>query len=166
MNFRNILFVLIVSISSCQEPTAEKPESGKPKKTIDIIKLTDLDGNPISLTQYKGRTVFLNFWATWCKPCVYEIPSIKNAKNQLSDKEIVFLLASDETAEQIKDFKKDNYPDLNYVRLLNLEQQNFDALPTTYIFSPAGALKFAETGYRKWDDASNIAIILKINNQK
>jgi thiol-disulfide isomerase/thioredoxin len=166
MNLRNILFVLIAGISSCQGPVTEKTESTEPKKTTDTIKLTDLDGNPINLSQYKGRTVFINFWATWCKPCIREIPSIKNAEALLADKKVVFLLASDENSEQIKDFKKDYYPDLNYVRLLNLEEQNFDGLPTTYIFSPTGELAFAETGYRKWDDSSNIEMILKINNQQ
>jgi thiol-disulfide isomerase/thioredoxin len=166
MNLRNILFVLFIAISSCQEPAETKTENAESKKVTDSIKLADLEGNPIYLSQYRGKTVFLNFWATWCKPCVYEIPSIKNAKDILTNKEIVFLLASDESLEQINDFKKSNYPDLNYVRLLNLEEQRFDALPTTYIFSPTGELKFAETGYRKWDDSTNIEIILKINNQK
>lgn len=166
MNLRNILFVSFVGISCCQEPVEKKMENVAPKKATDSIKLADLEGKPIDLSQYKGKTVFLNFWATWCKPCVYEIPSIKNARDLLTNKEIVFLLASDETAEQIKEFKKDNFSNLNYVRLLNLEEQRFDALPTTYIFSPTGELKFAETGYRKWDDSTNIDIILKINGQK
>lgn len=166
MNRQNILLVLVISIVSCKEPLKEKNTKPEPERNdTERVKLADLDGQHIQLDQYKGKTIFLNFWATWCKPCIREIPSIKAAKDSLSKEGIVFLFASDEVPELIKEFKTDHNPDLNYVRVLNLEELNIQGLPTTYVYNPNGQLVFAETGYRKWDDSANIQMLLKINNQ-
>ncbi len=58
--------------------------------------LMDLDGQPVSFAKFKGKTVFLNIWATWCGPCVGEMPSIaKLARNpRLQDKNIEFVCVS------------------------------------------------------------------------
>ena len=56
--------------------------------------------------------------------------------------------------------------DFNYVRVENLEELNIQALPTTYIFNPAGKLEFSEAGYRTWDAADNIEMISKIINHE
>lgn len=164
---RNVLFILLMGISSCNEPVSNKnTQPIDDQKTIATIKLTDLNGQSISLDQFKGRTVFINFWATWCKPCLKEMPSIEKAQKILSKNGVVFLLASDETPDQIKEFKQHYQFDLNFVRLANMEELGMDGLPTTYIYNPKGENVFAETGYRKWDDSSNIEMIMKINNQK
>lgn len=164
---RNIILLLLAGIISCRQP-AKKSEMPplQEQKTIAAVKLTDLDGRPIGLEQFKGKTVFINFWATWCKPCIKEMPSIENAQKLLSKNEIVFLLASNETPEQVNQFKDEHPFDLTYIRLVNMEELGMEGLPTTYIYNPKGENVFAETGYRKWDDSSNIEMILKINNQK
>ena len=115
----------------------------------------------------KGRTIFLNFWATWCKPCIREMPSIDSAQQLLSKSGVVFLLASDETPDQIKEFKQHYQFDLNFVRLTNMEELRHGWFANHLdIYNPEGENVFAETGYRKWNDSSNIEMILKINNQK
>ena len=162
-----ILALSFIVISSCAEPAKEKQkESIQEKKTTAVVKLVDLDDQPVNIDQFKGKTVFVNFWATWCKPCILEMPSIDSAQKLLNEKNVVFLLASNETSDLINEFKKEHNPDLNYVRVLNLEELAIEALPTTYIFNPRGELAFSETGYRKWNDQDNIKMIVRINNQK
>ncbi|MCA0398838.1 MAG: TlpA family protein disulfide reductase [Bacteroidetes bacterium] len=164
---RYILCTILFGLIACNEPVSDK--NTKPihdQKKFATVKLTDLNGQPISLDQFKGRTIFLNFWATWCKPCIREMPSIDSAQRLLSKNGVVFLLASDETPEQIKEFKEHYQFDLNFVRLTNMEELTMDGLPTTYIYNPKGEKVFAETGYRNWNDSSNIKMILQINNQK
>jgi thiol-disulfide isomerase/thioredoxin len=164
---RIILLILLIGINSCREKNRKKETTPvQEQKTIAAVKLSDLDGQPISLEQFKGRTVFINFWATWCKPCIQEMPSIDSAQKLLSKSRIVFLLASAETPDQIKEFKQHYLLNSDVVRLANMEELNMDGLPTTYIYNPKGEIAFAETGYRKWNDSSNIEMILKINNQK
>jgi len=128
------------------------------------IKLKDLNGQPISLNKYRGKIIFINFWATWCAPCIKEMPSIEKAKNILKDSDIEFLIASNESVEQIQSFIAKRNLDLHYVQLENLEELNIPALPTTYIINLAGELVFSETGYREWDQAANIELLTKIIN--
>lgn len=164
---RKILFILVIGISSCNEQAGNKKKQPVgDQKTLVKVKLTDLDGRPISLDQFKGKTIFLNFWATWCKPCIREMPSIDSAQKLISEEGVVFLLASDETPDQIREFKEYYQFNLNFVRLANMEELSMEGLPTTYIYNPKGEKVFAETGYRKWNDSSNIEMILKINSQK
>ena len=164
---RGILFTILLGWMACNEPASDKdtkPENDQ--KKITTVKLADLNGRPINLDQFKGRTIFLNFWATWCKPCIREMPSIDSAQQLLGKNGVVFLLASGETPEQIQEFRQ-HYPfNLNFVRLTNMEELNMDGLPTTFIYNPKGEKVFAETGYRKWNDSTNLEMILKINNQK
>jgi thiol-disulfide isomerase/thioredoxin len=164
---RNKILILLIGVISCSGPAREKvtlPQ--QEQKTVASVKLADLNDQSISLDQFKGKTIFINFWATWCKPCIQEMSSIDSAQKLLSKNGIVFLLASEETPKQIKEFKEYYQFDLNFVRLTNMEELSMDGLPTTYIFNPKGELAFSETGYRKWNDTSNVGMILKINNQK
>ena len=164
---RIILLILLIGINSCRErSTAKETTPVREQKAVAAVKLTDLDGQPISMEQFKGKTIFINFWATWCKPCIQEMPSIDSAQKLLSKNGIVFLLASDESPNQIKEFKEHYQFDLDFVRLTNMEELSMVGLPTTYIYNAKGENVFAETGYRKWNDSSNIKMILQINNQK
>jgi len=144
------------------QPVSEKQTEWK----INKVNLTDLKGLPINLEQYKGKTVFLNFWATWCKPCLKEMPSTEKTHEMLKDKNIEFLFASDETAQQIEKFQAKHDYRFNYVRVESLEELNIIALPTTFIFNPDGKLVFSEMGFRKWDDKINIDLILNIAKLK
>lgn len=134
--------------------------------TCDKIKLTDLNGIAINLEKYKGKTLFINFWATWCKPCIQEMPSIQKLQGLIKNENIVFLFASDESAGQIADFKSQNRYNFNYVSVQNMPELNIMALPTTFIFSPVGKLVFNESGSRQWDDKNNIDLLLNIIKSK
>jgi len=59
------------------------------------FRLTDLDGKPQSLSQYRGKIVLLNFWATWCKPCTTEMPAMQTAYDKLRDKGFVVLAVNE-----------------------------------------------------------------------
>ncbi len=158
-----VIVVLFIGLIGCIDTIKEKPASSPQLiREIDKIKLTDMNGQAISLKQHKGKTIFINFWATWCKPCIQEMPSINDAQNILQNEKIVFLLASNENAEQIEEFSHANKFNFNYVRIQNSEEMNVQALPTTFIFNREGNLVFSETGSRKWDEKNNIDLILKI----
>lgn len=82
----------------------------------------------------------------------------------MNDKNVVFLLASNEEPDQIERFSKKNNYNFRYVQLNNMEELKIAALPTTFIFDAEGALKFSETGTRMWDEPANIELITKIIN--
>jgi len=130
---------------------------------ISEIELKDLEGNIVSLQDYKGKVVFLNFWATWCGPCIREMPSIENAQKHFKNEPIIFLLTSSESIDKIKRFKEKKPFDFHYLQLnMSVEQLNIYSLPTTYVFNKKGKLIINETGARIWDKNKNLEELKKI----
>jgi len=157
---------LIVLLACNNNKVVEPVVSDQAELNTSMIRLTGLNGQAVNMELYKGKTLFINFWATWCKPCLQEMPSIQRMMEKIKAEDIVFLFASDETSEQIEDFKKrNNYP-FQYVQAENIEELKIMALPTTYIFHKSGKLVYNEMGYRQWDDQSNIDLILRITKTK
>ncbi|RMD72446.1 MAG: purine-nucleoside phosphorylase, partial [Bacteroidetes bacterium] len=123
----------------------------RPRQTVDLsdvppitderlqrVRLTDLEGRPIDLRRYHGKAVFLNFWATWCRPCLTEMASIEQLRQELDPADIVFLAASDEDAATIEAFRK-SHPEFGF-EFVRLEVPFIDvfvvSLPTTFLISP------------------------------
>ena len=134
--------------------------------SLDDIKLSTLSGEKIDMEEFKDKTVFINFWATWCKPCIQEMPTINSAQSMFKDNDVVFLFASNEEVDQINTFSTKHPYAFRYVKLENMEELKIQALPTTFIFDSDGELQFSETGFRMWDDQSNIDLISKIKNHE
>ena len=164
--FRKISVVLLVGFLSCNGVDKDKPVTIIEKdRPVDKIRLKELNEQPVNLEKYKGKTVFVNFWATWCKPCIEEMPTIEKAQTILTKEDIVFLMASSESAEEIDAFRKAHNFNFNYLQVQNSEELNIQGLPTTFIFNKDGKQVFSESGYRKWDEKNNIDMLLKIINK-
>lgn len=157
-----LALVFLVFFACTGKNTEQQGTANEAVTLTEKIRLKELDGTPIDLQQYKGKTLFINLWATWCGPCIKEMPSIERAKKVLPTGNIEFLIASNESLEEIEGFIKKRNLDLHYVQLENLEELNVQALPTTFIINSKGELRFSETGYREWDTAENIELITKI----
>ncbi len=161
-----LALLLLVAIAGCTDAVEEKSEptnaSFRTEADIDKLKLTDLENKAIDMKQHKGKTVFVNFWATWCNPCIAEMPSIQRLQTRCADENIIFLLVSDDDVNQIEDFKNANDYTFNYARMERIASMNIQAIPTTFIYAPNGSLVFSETGSRNWADSASIQMILKI----
>ena len=163
---RKISVVLLFSLLSCNGVDKSKSVTAIEKdRPFNIIRLKELNEQPVNLEKYKGKAVFINFWATWCKPCIEEMPTIEKAQTILNKEDIVFLMASSESAEEIDAFKKAHSFNFNYLQVQNSEELNIQGLPTTSIFNKDGKQVFSESGYRKWDEKNNIDMLLKIINK-
>lgn len=163
---RIINVALFFGLFACNQGDKDRSASHTVKEPgIDKIRLKDMNGQSMNLEKYKGKTLFINFWATWCKPCIEEMPSIEKAQNILQNDDVIFFLASAESAEEIGEFRNNNTYNFNYVRIENSEELNIQTLPTTFIFNPQGELVFSETGYHKWDEKNNIEMIRKTANK-
>lgn len=137
----------------------------KATSALEKIELKRLDGTSVDWSDYKNKIIFINFWATWCKPCIQEMPAIARAQDQLKGEDVVFLFPSNESVDQIQAFKDKRNFDFNYVQAQNMEALNIMALPTTYIFNAKGELIFSEPGFRDWSTPENIYLITgKLNN--
>jgi len=98
MNLRRInavpvMIVLLIAIAGWSVSNVWGMGSRVPAVGMEAedFQLTDLDGKPNSLSQYRGKIVLLNFWATWCKPCTTEMPAMQASFDRLRDQGFVVL---------------------------------------------------------------------------
>jgi peroxiredoxin len=106
------------------------------------FKLKDLNGKDVSLSDFKGKKVLLNFWASWCRPCLSEMPDIQKLYNETKDSDLVILAVNlGEDKVTVKSFTDINK--YNFTVLLDLEesagrQYNIAAIPTTFFIDKEG----------------------------
>ena len=114
--------------------------------------LVDLNNNKVDLTVYKGKKIVVNYWATWCRPCIKEMPGLKRAEEILESYNYIFLLVSDETTSKISTFKKDKNFDFNFLKSFESnETLGIYSLPTSYIFDENGKKVETIVGAIAWD---------------
>jgi peroxiredoxin len=117
--------------------------------------LPDIDGEIHRLSDYRGRVVLLNFWATWCPPCREEMPAMQRTWEQLRDEDFVILAVNvGEDADQIFTFTG-NY-DVDFPLLMDQDSSvirdwPIKGLPTSYVIDPAGRVAYRAIGGRAWD---------------
>lgn len=128
-----------------------------------------LDGQTVSLADYRGRVVFLNFWATWCPPCVEELPALERfaqAQAQLDSGAVVLASNNTESPEQIRAFLSENGITLDGVRVLLdsdsriYQQYGVVRLPTTWVIDREGVLRAVKFG--EFDDATLQAYLTEV----
>jgi cytochrome c biogenesis protein CcmG, thiol:disulfide interchange protein DsbE len=111
-------------------------------------------GNVVALADFRGKIVVLNFWASWCAPCVEELPSLNRLADRYKGKDLVVLGVSlDEDADAYKDFLSKNQ--IKFLTLRNparavSEQYGTYKLPETYVVSRQGRLLKKYIGPRDW----------------
>ena len=111
----------------------------------------DLEENNIELSEFNGKIV-ISYWATWCAPCIKEMPSIKRAEEILEDYGYTFLLVSDETIDKISNFKNEMNFDLKFLKSnKSFESLGVYAMPTSYIFNENGKIVETFVGVIEWD---------------
>jgi peroxiredoxin len=125
--------------------------------------LPDTEGKVRRLSDYRGRPVILNFWATWCPPCREEIPSMNRAWRVLREEGVAMLgLNVGEDEDTIFVFTAD-YP-ADFPLLLDrtgevIGQWPVKGLPTTFVIAPDGTIAYRAIGGRVWDDDALLEMI-------
>jgi peroxiredoxin len=131
--------------------------------------LKDLDGHLVHLKDFRGKVVFLNFWATWCPPCRIEMPSMEKLYNKFKDDNFTILAVDmQEDSETVKRFKESFK--LSFPILLDEEgavgaYYGVMGLPATYFIDREGFLYAAALGARDWssEDAAQLIRHLMAN---
>ena len=124
----------------------------------NLENLVGLNETPFDVSNLKGKKVLVNYWATWCAPCIHEMPDLLEAQEILSKENYVFILVSDESKEQIQEFKgRFNY-DFTFLRSPeSLSNIGIYAMPTTFIFNEKGKKVKEIIGATKWSSKEMIA---------
>jgi len=144
------LLLLSMSISSAaQQPTIRFVRNPDPAPEF---KLSTLEGKPLSLADYTGKVILLNFWASWCGPCRAEIPDLVELQKQYKDQlQIIGLVVDDDDEAAVKKFVSDfgiNYPVAVAGDDIRLEYGGIPALPTSFILDAQGRVLQKHEGLR------------------
>jgi thiol-disulfide isomerase/thioredoxin len=128
--------------------------------------LVDLDEKPVSFAKFKGKTIFLNIWATWCGPCVREMPSIARLANnpKLWGKNIEFVCVSvDDSTQEVRAFLEGTDWAMNFLRADNLPSVfATDGIPATFLIAGDGRIAAREVGATDWNQPRVVAFLEKL----
>lgn len=116
-------------------------------------KLVDLNAKEFQLSDFKGKVLFVNFWATWCPPCVAEMPSIQELYEQYKNNDsIAFVLATNDPVSKVKKFLEDRDFDLPiYLMASNVPEEFFSkSIPATFLVDKSGKIVMIEKRAKKW----------------
>ncbi|WP_143962242.1 TlpA family protein disulfide reductase [Litoribacter populi] len=131
-------------------------------------RLTDMEGNVVDLKDFKGKTLFINLWATWCPPCRAEMPHIAELYKKVNHKEdIAFLMiALDDDFQKSKNFlakKTWKFPVYHASHGLNGSLQS-QSIPTTLVVNPAGEIVFYHEGMSNFNTKDFEEFLLNQSN--
>ncbi|MEO8661945.1 MAG: redoxin domain-containing protein [Bryobacteraceae bacterium] len=146
-------FVLAITLVGCSSSTsvhAEVKPEGKRNSAPDFT-LKDNDGRTVKLSDYKGKVVLLNFWATWCGPCKIEIPWFMDFEKQYKDHgfSVLGVAMDDEGWQVVRPFLSEHK--VNYRVMVGDEitaqlYQGLDSLPTTFVLDRDGRIAATHVG--------------------
>ncbi len=156
------IFALVFGLVWLQSAKYEPLTVGK---VAPNFSLPDLADKPVQLTDYRGKVVFLNFWATWCKPCQEEMPSMEQLFRTYEKDGLVILAVSIDRVTT----KKDIPP---FVKSMNLtfpvlvdswgqtdKRYKLMGVPETYIIDQEGILREKVIGPRDWTRSENLQVL-------
>ena len=117
-----------------------------------LFSAQSINGKTISLESYKGKVVFINYWATWCPPCVAEVPELIQLQKKYAGKLQVIGLSMDDNVSDVQKFAaraQFNYPIIMATDELKTKYARISAIPTTVIISKNLMIVQIEAGYHK-----------------
>lgn len=161
----------LIKIGLIQAPAI--PKSSEPEADTAVavpggekVTFADGKGKSISLAGLKGKVVFVNFWATWCPPCIAEMPSIQTLYMKYKDNEqVVFIMVDvDGKYKEASDFmKKNGYTLPVYLPETEVPKEYFaGSMPTTVILDKSGKLAFHHLGAADYSDPEITGFIDKL----
>jgi len=125
--------------------------------------LYDLEGNQTTFKDLNNKPVFINIWATWCPPCIAELPSIEELYEDYGNK-VNFILISNEDIDKVKTFVANHQYDKLPFYLSASVPQNFstNSIPATFIISKDGRVVVNKKGAARWNSGSSREILDKL----
>ncbi|MDP8224011.1 MAG: TlpA disulfide reductase family protein [Candidatus Lernaella stagnicola] len=163
-----VLTVFMLKAVFSGSPTAS---CGTPSVAADF-RVAGLDGKEVHLSDLKGKVVFLNFWATWCKPCIRELPSIQNLQKRYGARDdfaIVAVSVDEGPTKELKDFLDGfnrrtaveplSFPVFHDPKGETAAAYHVSGFPTTFLIDRDGQIHRRFIGPRHWGDKHFLAML-------
>ena len=153
---QSFLLVTFIAVSTSALSESEPLHEVEGSPLASDFTLIDMEGKRHRLSDYRGKVVIVNFWATWCPPCRFELPSMEKAYHILKQQDVVMLaITVGEDSDTIFNFTAD-YP-VTFPLLLDKSAEVINkypviGLPTSYIINPQGKIVYRIIGTREWTD--------------
>lgn len=164
-----ILALLIITPLSVQAASIET--GTEPGKYAPAFELRDITGKKVHFTEYKGKVILLNFWATYCVPCRKEMPSMERLYNELKGKGFVVVAISiDPLEKSVRSFVKKSK--ITFPILMDKEKEvYFDlyavfTLPTSFLIDKNGVIVEKYFGEKEWDSGEMKSKVLTLLGKK
>lgn len=120
------------------------------------FEIQDKAGNRFLLNHFKGKPLFVNFWASWCVPCLAEFGSLEVLQAQVPEMEFVFITQESEEAYQSYLSRTGHQLDFYRQRSRLPVHMTHDAIPASFVLNPEGVIVFSHIGAADWDDKALI----------
>ncbi len=162
-----IIFILCLFMFASAQAQDLKPWKSGP---TPALALNDLNGKPLKLEDYRGKVVMVQFWATYCPPCLKEMPSMMRLKAKLAGKPFVILSVNmGETEKEVKDFLA--RVNVDFTILMDSDGKAISAwkvfvAPSTFLVDPKGNIRYALQGGAEWDTPEYVTKISQLMNTK
>lgn len=133
------------------------------------IRLKDINNRDVSLSDFRGKIVFLNFWTTWCPTCRIEMPSMEKLHQKFKNSDFAMVTVNlQESAARVRSFFKEYK--LNFTALLDITGEvgtmfGLYQIPTTYILDKKGRVIGKAVGPREWDSKKSFALFEHLTNK-
>ena len=167
INTLMLSLIFIISLIACDNTSPSRTDNKKTRPPADFL-LTDLEGKPRSLADWKGKLIVLNFWATWCPPCRTEIPSFIELQQQYASAGLQFIGIAIDNEVSVQQFSMQmgiNYPILiaqtQGIELARQYGNLSGALPFSVLISPEGTVLARHTGILEAEDIIRIGQLTK-----
>ena len=170
---RRCAFMLLLLASpaaaAADEPSPDPVKPGEfipasPAQPAPAVSLTDREGRPVSLAEFKGKLILVNLWATWCQPCLREMPSLERLQQSMGQNLAVLAISEDHGGAKAVD---------PFVAKLGLDALRIlldptsevgrafavRGLPTSVVIDEAGAVQGKVEGAAEWDSAKMLAVL-------
>jgi thiol-disulfide isomerase/thioredoxin len=153
----------VIEAPKLEAPTAQDMKVTTIDFESNMLQFSDLENNIFTIQNFKGKNLFINYWATWCNPCLAEMPYMAELYENYKDEEdIIFLYLSREKLDTIKNYipKDENLQQLPIYKIIT-DDEFFatSGIPTTFIVNSDGEVIVKDLGSAFWNDESVFTFI-------
>lgn len=163
---RKDVSAFLIRMTSFPPSTLDSDEQFTVNTNTMDWQLINFEGQEKNYHEFSGKPVFLNIWATWCPPCVAELPGILDLYEEYGDR-VHFIIVSSETQNHVYDFLKDHDYKQSPFYLSASVPQDFasNSIPATYIIDADGRVRVNKKGAARWNSDTTRDLLDEMLNQ-